>query len=168
MATTMVSLDTCRTSRTRLGVQRRPQPKQRRMCLIRLPRRAHMPTSLLGAIRRHQSLALDTRASRALWTNHNRVRHNGRGKATEIFPAHISCAPAGIRPSLKAVARAEVEHFAKGPCRDDGSDIVVGRKHAAPTVHTEQTGVVARVNGACPILVDAGGAVSVGTGRTAA
>lgn len=107
-------------------------------------------------------LTLDTRSTMTATTLDDRINHaTHAAKAPQIFPAAIHGAPASIRTSVHTIAGAKVEHFAEGSFRYDGAYVVIGSVDAATTVHAEKTGMVAGVDGAGPVFVNAGGAIAM-------
>lgn len=53
------------------------------------------------------------------------------------------------------IARAEVEHLSKCAMGDNRGDICIRGEYTAAAIHTEQAGMVARVDSRSPVLVDA-------------
>lgn len=172
VAATMVTLNAGSAGWAGLGVEGGPQAEEGAVGFVGLARRAHMLDRALtgtgGGGIRDETLALHAGAGLAPVARHNSILHGVHGEPSQKLPAHVAGAPAGVRTGVEAVTGAKVQHLAECALGDDGGDVGIGGEDAAAAIHAEQAGVVSRVDGAGPVLVDARGAVAVGAGGAAA
>ncbi|KAI0558125.1 hypothetical protein FGB62_233g035 [Gracilaria domingensis] len=82
-------------------------------------------------------------------------------KLAEILPTQVGGAPPSTGRRAVFVPGAEVEHLAIGTVRHDGKHVIVGGKDSTTAIHAVQSGVIARVDGGGPMLVDARRAIAM-------